>query len=92
MKTHRFIGNFNLKPGDLRIGDPKLFNQIRNVLKLKIGEKITLSDGSMNEGTAEIKEFGRDFVKVEVGEINININEPSRHIVRFLINSLESLG
>ncbi|MBI2064795.1 MAG: 16S rRNA (uracil(1498)-N(3))-methyltransferase [Candidatus Yanofskybacteria bacterium] len=81
MKTHRFIGNFNIKPGDLRIGDPELFNQIKSVLKLKIGEKIILGDGRMNEGLAEIKELGRDFIGVEIGGINTNINEPSRHII-----------
>ena len=76
MKTHRFIGDFSLKTGSLNIKDKDFLNQFRNVLKLKVGEKIILGDGKGNEGAAEIKEYGKDFVKVEISEIKKNHNEP----------------
>ena len=63
--------------------DYELFNQIRNVLKLKIGEKIILGDGKMNEGIAEIKEYGKDFIRVEAGEIKINQNEPAGQVILY---------
>ena len=83
MKLHRFVLNFNIKTGEIKFDDRELFNQIGNVLKLKIGEKVILCDGNMNEGTAEIKEYGKDFIKVEVGEIKVNQNEPLRHIILY---------
>ena len=78
MKLHRFIGDFYLKIGNLKLKDEELFNQFRNVLKLKLGETIILGDGQMNEGRAVIKSYGRGFIEVEVKEIESNRNEPER--------------
>lgn len=83
MRLHRFIGNFRLKSGDLKIEDKKLLNQLRSVLKLRIGEKMILGDGNINEGMAEIKEFGKDYIKVEVREISTNKNEPLRQVALY---------
>lgn len=80
MKIHRFIGDFKLKIGDFKLEDEGLFNQAKNVLKLKIGEKIILGDGLKNEGIAEIKEYGRDSVRVEIVEIQENKNEPESDV------------
>lgn len=83
MKIHRFVGNFNLKIGVLKIEDWDLFNQAKNVLKLKAGEKIVLGDGNMNEGTAEILEYGKNFIRVSINEIKTNENEPSQNVVLY---------
>jgi 16S rRNA (uracil1498-N3)-methyltransferase len=45
MKIHRFIGNWDLSKTELEVTDPKNIKQIKDVLRLKIGEKIVLSDG-----------------------------------------------
>lgn len=37
---HRLIGNFNLNNRQIKIFDPGVINQLKNVLKLKAGEKI----------------------------------------------------
>lgn len=74
MKTHRFIEDFGLQTDDLKIDNKELLNQLRSVLKLRIGEKILLCDGKMNEGMAEIKEYTDDYIKVEIKNININKN------------------
>ena len=58
MRLHRFIDNFELKFGNFKLYDKELFNQVRNVLKLKAGERIILCDGKMNEGIVEIKKCG----------------------------------
>ena len=83
MKTHRFIVSFELKSGILELKDPELVNQVRNVLKLKAGEKIILSDGSGHEAIADVKGYGKDFMEVEAGEIVFNDNEPDINAVLY---------
>lgn len=83
MKPHRFIGKFNIVSGIFKISDFELVNQIRNVLKLKVGEKIILCDGNMNERTGEIKKYGGNIVEVEILKINKNQNEPERNVVLY---------
>ena len=83
MKTHRFIGDFRLKIGDIKLEDKDFLNQFRNVLKLKIGETVVLCDGNMNEGMAEIKEYGEDFIRLQIKEVGFNINEPERRVILY---------
>jgi 16S rRNA (uracil1498-N3)-methyltransferase len=56
MKIHRFIDNFNLSQKELEING-EIAHQIIKVLKLKIGEKIELSDGKNISAIAEILEI-----------------------------------
>ena len=37
---------------------------LKKVGKLKVGEKITLCDGRLNEGLAEIKSYGKNFFEI----------------------------
>lgn len=83
MRLNRFILNSNLKSGILKLNDEDLLNQIRNVLKLRVGEKIILSDGSGKEATADIKAYGNDFVEVEAGEPVFNDNESEAYAVLY---------
>ena len=83
MKLHRFIGGFNLKIGNLKIQDQELFNQFRNVLKLRVGEKMILSDGKMNEAKVTVKEYKKDSIDVEVEEVSINQNEPDQQVILY---------
>ncbi|OGM99304.1 MAG: hypothetical protein A2817_00430 [Candidatus Yanofskybacteria bacterium RIFCSPHIGHO2_01_FULL_39_8b] len=83
MRLYRFIGDFQFKVGKLEIKDKELFSQLRNVLRLKAGEKIILCDGRMNEAVAEIMIYGKDFVEIEIKEIKTNQNEPERHVILY---------
>lgn len=83
MKIHNFIGDFSLRIGRFKLEDRELFNQIRKVLRLEIGEKITLCDGKMNEGAAEIKEFQKNYIEVEIKKVSINQNEPERQVILY---------
>ena len=49
MKIHRFIGEYDLSLQEIEITAPETVKQIRNVLKLKVGEKIILGDGAGRE-------------------------------------------
>ena len=57
MRINRFLIKFDLNNDNLQISDAEIYNQVRNVLKLKPGERIILFDGEINEALAEILDF-----------------------------------
>lgn len=79
MKIYRFIGNFDLQLGGIKISDAEIYHKAKNVLRLNIGEKIILGDGKNHEATAGIIGFGKNLIEVEILEINDNTNESSVH-------------
>lgn len=81
-KLHRFIGNFDLTAGRMLIRDPGLAHQIRDVLKLKAGEQIILSDGRGNEAVAEIAAIDKTSFEVAVGEVQEG-DEPKRRVILY---------
>jgi len=72
MKVHRFILEFT---GD-KITDKEFVNQVHNVLKLKKGEQIILTDGKMKESLVEIVELNKSIVEVRILKTYQNENEP----------------
>lgn len=70
MKLHRFIGDFDLSKKIVTITDRDIVKQVRNVLKLEIGEHLVLSDGKGLEAKALIKEIFSAQVNCEIIEIN----------------------
>ncbi len=83
MKTHRFIGDFNIRSGGLKLQDKELLNQFRSVLRLRVGEKVILCDGKMSEGIAEVKEYGKDYIEVEIKGVSVNKNEPEKQVILY---------
>lgn len=83
MKTHRFIGDFVLHPGILRVSDPETVHQMRKVLKLVSGEHLILGDGKLQEGLCRLISYERTAAVVEVLEIHKNMNEPTRNVMLF---------
>jgi len=59
MKKHRFLLRKNLEAQDISSEDKELVNQLSNVLRLKVGARIFLFDGSGNEILAEISFLNR---------------------------------
>src|SRR3989338_4193985 len=49
MRLNRFIGKYDLSKKEVEILDPKIIKQIKAVLRLKVGDRIILSDGKGNE-------------------------------------------
>ena len=45
MKIHRFIGDFDFSKNEVEINNPENIKQIKDVLRMKKGETIILSDG-----------------------------------------------
>lgn len=83
MKIHRFILSFAISDGRVEISDTEIVNQIRNVLKLKIGEQVLLCDGNMNEAVGQIEELRKDSVMVEIVKEQKNENEAGRNVILY---------
>ncbi len=83
MKIHRFIGDFDLSGKKIAVTDRELFNQIKNVLKLKVGEPIMLGNGAMDEAQGRIAAIGPKGVEVEIIKRGKNANETGVHAVLY---------
>ncbi|MEK7580362.1 MAG: RsmE family RNA methyltransferase [Patescibacteria group bacterium] len=83
MRIHRFIGDFDFSGRFLIIGDFDILNQIKNVLRLKRGDYIILSDGKLKEAKAKIINIGKNELGLEITEIKKNLNESSARIILY---------
>lgn len=80
MVLPRFILNIELKAAvKAEIADEAIINQLKNVLRLKSGNKIIIADGNLREATAEIVSLGKKSVIVRILEIKKNSNEPVKY-------------
>jgi len=77
MRLNRFFVNENLNARDITIRDTDFINQIKNVLRLKIGDKLILCDGNLNEAVAEIVNLNKEFAELKILESYKNQNEPA---------------
>lgn len=83
-KVHRFIGNFNIAEPTLMITEHEFVNQIRNVLRLNVGEELILSSGSTEEARAKITSYGNKYVEVSILERMKNTREAKRNVTLYL--------
>jgi len=87
MKKHLFIGNFDFNSPQqtiLTIKDKELANQIKNVLRFKIGDTIYLGNGQEMEAKTKIQEIKKDEVVVEIVATQANVNEYVRDVTLYL--------
>ena len=66
MKIHRFISNFDLSKAQLEINDKEIVNQMKNVLRLKVGELVELCDGKGISTMVDIVEIRKNNIKVKI--------------------------
>lgn len=71
MKIHRFIYEFRFNDDLLMIQDKELINQIKNVLKLRKGERIVLIDLDKKEALTEILNISNEFIQVKLISLDI---------------------
>lgn len=83
MKLHRFIGNFDFTNNDLIIKDGELINQIKNVLRLTVNEKIILVDGEQKEVLAKIINLNKEEIILNILERKDNMAEVNRQVTLF---------
>lgn len=80
MRKHRFIRDIDLDQKELTLVDDELVNQLRNVLRLKTNEIITLCDGKCSEAEAKIIDYGKNNVTMALGEKIKNDNTAKREV------------
>jgi 16S rRNA (uracil1498-N3)-methyltransferase len=83
MKQHRFIGDFNLSKSVIVSYNKELNNQIKNVLRLVIGEQVILSAGDEQEVLAEIENLNKDEVSFKVLEQRKNLAEADNFVTLY---------
>ncbi|MDD5726393.1 MAG: RsmE family RNA methyltransferase [Patescibacteria group bacterium] len=83
MKIHRFIGQYNLKPGNFELKDAEILHQMFKVLSLKPGEKVVLCDGQGQEAVGTIAKLGPDKALLLLDKPTIVATEPKRQIVLY---------
>ncbi|MEW6617300.1 MAG: RsmE family RNA methyltransferase [Patescibacteria group bacterium] len=83
MKIHRFFGKFVIVDKGIMIGEKEMVHQIKNVLHLKIGEKILLCDENKNEYMVEITRIEKK-VDTKIISSGKNKNESKRDVHLYL--------
>ena len=69
--------------GKIRINDPEILNQVRNVLRFKMGDEFMVCDGRLNEARVRLARFDKNSFEVEVLDISKNQNEPARRVILY---------
>jgi 16S rRNA (uracil1498-N3)-methyltransferase len=68
MKIHRFIGNFDLSKNEVEITNPENIKQIKDVLRMKKGGVIILSNGKGNSAEVTLVEISANKITGIVNE------------------------
>lgn len=69
-KIHRFIIlNFRIEKGEQTVLDTEIVHQIKDVLKLKVGEKIAVGDGAGKLAEGEILDFKNKQILLNISQI-----------------------
>lgn len=83
MRQNRFFGDFDFGQKSLQISGGDFLHQIKNVLRLNIGEEIILVNNSGQEASVKIMAYSKDFVSAEIQTVKANDNEPKRHVILY---------
>lgn len=78
MKLHRFIGAFDLSKKELEILNPENIKQIKDVLRLKEGDVIVVSDGKGKSSEVTLLSLTPDKIKCRVEGAEGNKEEGAR--------------
>lgn len=83
MRLNRFIGDFDLSKDLVKITNSENIKQIKDVLRMKIGENIILSDGLAKEAEWKIISLSSTLIKVKILKEFV-INESKRKVNLYL--------
>lgn len=84
MKTHRFLVEGELSTGAFTIENKELYNQIRNVLKLAVGEPVILFNGTGAEAVGFLAGIEKSGITIEISRVQKNVAEPKRFVRLYL--------
>lgn len=77
MRLHRFIGDFDFSSSTIEIMDNNIVNQLMNVLRLGVGERLILGDGRGQECVGEISARQKNAITITIIERSTNENDPA---------------
>mgnify|MGYP001558469195 FL=1 len=101
MAIQRFFGNFDFSEKEIgkkiEISDKNIIHQIKNVLRLKIGDEIVLCDGKSNEAVSKIidspivrfaedsakRSGNKDSLSLDIVKVFKNNNESEKDIILY---------
>lgn len=84
MKLHRFISDFDLSQKEIIVPDESLLSQMKQVLRLKVGEKLVLSDGLGSDALCVLEELSPRLARLSVLEVYPSTAEPEVKISLYL--------
>lgn len=83
MRLHRFIVNTDLSDSKVRLTDPDLISQMKNVLRLSVGDKVSLADGKGKEALAQVATLRKGIAELEVKKVYENYNESDKNVILY---------
>jgi len=83
MRLHRFIVDLDLARKNLVIDEPDLVGQLKNVLRLGVGDRFILGDGKSNEAQVIVRDVKKGMFMVDVEANFKNENEPRSQAVLY---------
>ena len=83
MRLHRFFVENDFSRQPLIIADKELYNQIKNVLRLRVGSEIVLVNVKSEEAHALIIGLAKNGVEVKLLSVSMNASEPKRQVVLY---------
>lgn len=84
MRLHKFFVKADLDEKSIFIENQELVNQIKNVLRLKVGDEVILSDGRLTEAVVKITGLQNKSLSAFVLDTRVNMNEPKNHTILYL--------
>ncbi|MEK7137895.1 MAG: RsmE family RNA methyltransferase [Patescibacteria group bacterium] len=84
MRLHKFFVKADLGEKSVFVENEELVKQIKNVLRLKVGDEVILSDGRLNEAVAKITTLNTKSFSAFVLDTRTNVNESKNHTVLYL--------
>lgn len=83
-KIHRFITPFQQRGKSIAITDPELIHQWKDVLKLRVGETIVLTNETQIEAMCTITSLSKIQALLEVEELCQNEMNPLKNVTLYL--------
>ena len=81
MKRHYFIGQFNWSDEAIECLDTEIIHQIKDVLKIKVGEEMVLGDGLGRAAVATLKQINKNSLDFSVVNILPEKKEDKRVVL-----------
>ena len=83
MRLNRFFGDFDFSGEVIKSSDKDFINQLKNVLRLKVGDEIILCDGKLNEAECFIESLDKNEAVFKILKTEKNNKELKQEIILY---------